>query len=199
MKSPSPLRMAVMAVVDSRRGAAACAPFTEREVQACAPDITIEAVRSYLTILVGQRALLQRQGLTDLLYQRGPDYHHWARRVSWSNGSPNSRRDRELKQARDILDTVSTLARMELAKRIREARETAGWSLPRLAALCGLKKQNYWKVENGERPCPVDVLAVIAAACGVRMDQLVPGDLWRDAAVRIVASQQEVADGGRAA
>jgi DNA-binding XRE family transcriptional regulator len=199
MKSPSPLRMAVMAVVEARRGAATLSPFTEREVLACAQDIALESVRAYLTILTAQGALLQRQGLTDLLYQRGPQYQHWARRVSWSNGSPNSRRDRQLRQARDVLDMVSSRSRQEVAKRIREARETAGWSLPRMAALCGMRKQNYYKIEASERPCPVDVLAIIAAACGVNVDDLVPSQLWREAAIQIVASQQEESDGGRAA
>lgn len=52
------------------------------------------------------------------------------------------------------------------AARLRSLRETAGWSIPKLAAASGLPRQTIHKLERGERQPSLETALTLAKALG---------------------------------
>lgn len=65
-------------------------------------------------------------------------------------------------------------ARLYFAQRVREVRETLGWSQELLAERSGLHRNYVGSVERGERNVSIDNMERLATALGVSLQTLVP-------------------------
>lgn len=67
---------------------------------------------------------------------------------------------------------ASELGRL-IAKRMREARERAGWTQAQLAVAIGIEAATLSRYEAGKFPVPVDILWRVSTELGVALSQLV--------------------------
>lgn len=83
-------------------------------------------------------------------------------------------------------DTPST----PLGERLRALRSARGWSLERLASVCGVSRSMLSQIERGEANPTVVVALSIARALGITLDELVsPGEA--PAAVHVIRAGEQ--------
>lgn len=67
---------------------------------------------------------------------------------------------------------VTELGRL-IAKRVRQARERAGWTQAQLAAAIGVESATLSRYEGGKFAVPIDVLWRMSTALGIRVSLLI--------------------------